>query len=338
MWLELKIVDGSAVARARKHDRTGLSPDQRADEEAADEAAYYFTESYHGMRFAIGLLAFALPWLLIVIDRWLITGAPQIRGSMSAYYHSSARDVFVGGLIATGGFLISYMTGKMRTFDYVFSSLAGVLVIIVALVPTGRGLDTENFTVGPHSCDDFPGPPACNGIQQHLGENVAQVIHRSCASVFVVLLVALCVVFALREFGYGPAAEQLCGRSRDVPTVWRKVKDSPFGLWHYLVHGMPDGEETERVDAPRHRTLLYLGMAGLIVAAIVWALVGVDITLPGAGYVLDPTYVTEFVAFNAFGVAWMASSKDLVIFHKVRVRIQQVAAAVTPSGHPAGHG
>lgn len=336
MWLELKIVDGSAVARARAHDRTHLTPDEREDENAADDAAYYFTQSYHGMRFAIGLLAFALPWLLILIDRWLITGAPQIRGSMSAYYHSSARDVFVGGLIATGGFMISYMTGKMRTYDYVFSSLAGVLVIIVALVPTGRSLTDDRFHVSRHSCDLFPGPPACNGIEQHLGENVAQVIHRTCASGFVLLLVALCVVFALREFGYGPAAEQLCGRDRDVRAVWTKVRQSPIGLWHYLTRGIPDTARSDRADAPRHRTLLYLAMALVIVASIVWSLVGVDLTVPGTSYALDTTYVTEFVAFNAFGVAWMASSKDLVIFHRVRVRLQRVAGAVVPHGHPAG--
>ena len=336
MWLELKIVDGSAVARARAHDRTHLTPEERDDESAADDAAYYFTQSYHGMRFAIGLLAFALPWLLILIDRWLITGAPQIRGSMSAYYHSSARDVFVGGLIATGGFLISYMTGKVRTYDYVFSSLAGVLVIIVALVPTGRSLTDDGFQVSRHSCDDFPGPPACNGIEQHFGENVAEVVHRTCASLFVVLLVALCVVFALREFGYGPAAEQLCGRDRDVRAVWDKVRQSPIGLWHYLTRGIPDTARSEQADAPRHRTLLYLAMALLIVASIAWSLVGVDLTVPGTGYVLDTTYVTEFVAFNAFGVAWMASSKDLVIFHRMRVRLQQVAGTVVPHGHPAG--
>lgn len=336
MGLELKIVDGSAVARARAHDRTHLSAEERADESAADDAAYYFTKSYHGLRFAIGLLAFALPWLLILIDRWLITGEPQIRGSMSAYYHSAARDVFVGGLIATGGFLISYMTGKVRTYDYVFSSIAGVLVIIVAVVPTGRSLTDHGFHVSRHSCDDFPGPPACNGIEQHFGENVAQVVHRTCASAFVVLLVALCVVFALREFGYGPAAEQLCGRDRNVCAVWRKVRQSPIGLWHYLTRGLPDTAHSDQADAPRHRTLLYLAMALLIVASILWSLVGVDLTVPGTGYVLDTTYVTEFVAFNAFGVAWMASSKDLEIFRRIGVRLQQVAGAVVPHGRPAG--
>jgi hypothetical protein len=336
MSLELKIVDGAAVARARAHDRGHLTPDERDDERAADDAAYYFTQSYHGMRFAIGLVAFALPWLLIVIDRWLITGEPQIRGSMSAYYHSSARDVFVGGLIATGGFMISYMTGKMRTYDYVFSSLAGLLVIVVALVPTGRSLSDPGFAVSRHSCDDFPGPPACNGIEQHFGENVAQVVHRTCASAFVVLLVALCVVFALREFGYGPAAEQLCGRDRNVRAVWRRVRNSPIGLWHYLTRGMPDTARTDRADAPRHRTLLYLAMALLIVAAIAWSLVGVDVTVPGTHYTLATTYVTEFVAFNAFGVAWMASSKDLEIFRRARVTLQRVAGAVVPHGRPAG--
>ncbi len=332
--LELKIVDGDAIARARHRRRDGLASDELADEESLDEAARYFMQSYRGMRFTIGVVAFALPWLLIVIDWWLITSAPQIRGSLSAYYHSSAQDVFVGGLVATGGFMISYMTGKPRTYDYWLSSLAGVLVIVVALVPTGRKLDAPGFKVAEDSCTDFPGPPYCNGFQAEWGEDAARLVHQLCASTFVVLLAALCIVFALREFGYGPSAEQLCGRERNVRAVRDAITAREVGLWTYLWKGIPAlGERC--APAPRRRTLLYVSMTLLILVAVAWALLGVDVFVPGTPYKLGPTYVTEFVAFNAFGVAWMASSKDLNVFRRLGALVPRPGSGGAKAGPTA---
>lgn len=324
-WLELKIVDQDAVERARQRRRYDVSENEKADDEALDDAARYFMQSYRGMRFTIGAVAFALPWLLIVIDRWLITSDPQIRGSMSAYYHSSARDVFVGGLIATGGFLISYMAGKPRTYDYWLSSIAGLLVIVVALVPTGRKLNTSGFKVSHDSCTQFPGPPFCNGVQNRFGEDTARLIHQTCASTFVLLLAALCLVFALREFGYGPSAAQLCGRDRNVKTVREAVRARHVSLWTYLWKGIPASGRTLH-PAPRHRTLLYLTMTLLILAAVAWALVGVEVPVVGTRYGLAPTYVAEFVSFNAFGIAWMASSKDLNMFRRFSARVRSITA------------
>ena len=312
--LELKIVDGSAIDRAterRQHD--DLEAEERADEDARDDAAQYFMQSYRGMRFTIGAVAFALPWLLIVVDLKLLSGTPQIRGSMSAYYHSSARDIFVGGLIATGGFMVSYMTGKMRTYDYWLSSLAGILIIVVAFFPTGRELRLTNFDVSSDSCENFPGPPYCTGLQSAWHENTVRFIHGFCASLFVATLVLLCVVFALREFGYGPAAEELCGRQRNVGAVRQKLRERQVGLWTYVLHGISNGNK----PAPRRRTLLYVASTVTMLLAIVWKFLGIDLAVPFTPYSLAPLYVTEFVSFNAFGVAWVASSWDMKVFRKV---------------------
>jgi hypothetical protein len=194
-----------------------------------------FVRSYLAMRFRIGLVAFALPWVLIVIDWLLITNQRQIRGSMSAYYHSPARDVFVGGLFVTGAFLVSYLRAKRKTYDYWLSTIAGLALIVVALVPTGRALSAPGFTVNGESCVEFPGPPDCNGFQKALDESTARLVHGIAASVFVLLLAALCFVFALREFGFGQAARKLCA-DPDVgyelgPTyVGEVVAFSAFGV------------------------------------------------------------------------------------------------------------
>jgi len=211
----------------RTFDREAVSPDDP------------FVRSYLAMRFRIGLVAFALPWVLILIDWLIITKQRQVRGSMSAYYHSPARDVFVGGLLITSAFLISYLRAKRKTYDYWLSTLAGLALVVVALVPTGRALSAPGFTVNATSCEVFPGPPGCNGIQEVFHENSAKLVHGIAATIFVILLAALCLVFALREFGFGPAAKKLCGNSADPKTVRKALKDHDVSIWTYLWRGVP---------------------------------------------------------------------------------------------------
>lgn len=295
-WLELKILDRQAALK----ERDPLNPDVR------DDAVDYFRRAYLGMRLGIGMVALALPWSLVVVDWRFIDVPGRIRGSMSAYYHSSARDIFVGGLIVVGGFLISYMNAKRRTYDYVLSTTAGVLVILVALCPTGRDLDDPDFAVSRTSCQDFPGPPACNPLQGRYGEDVIRLVHGWCATAFVILLAALCLVFALREFGYGDSADRLCGRNRDVGTVRARLHRSKVSVWRYLAKGLPPA-------GPPRRVPLYLAMSVTILLGGIWAQWGRDISL---GVTLGKTYVGEIVAFTAFGIAWIASAKDLLPFFR----------------------
>lgn len=176
------------------------------DRDAAAEnlAARAFIESYLWMRMAIGLLGVLLPTLRVLVDWWFVDASRPIRGSMSAYYHSSAWDVFVGGLIATGLFLITYMSAKKRTYDYVLSTAGGVLVIVVALLPTartGNELGVNGFKPSGQSCERYIGPPLCNGFQKEWGESVVQHLHQFSACTFVVLLALLCVVFPVHRRG-----------------------------------------------------------------------------------------------------------------------------------------
>src|SRR6478609_466350 len=57
-------------------------------------------------------------------------------GSVSAYYYTPARTVFVGGLIAFGAALIAYK-GRAPE-EEVALNFAGYMAIIVAIVPTGE--------------------------------------------------------------------------------------------------------------------------------------------------------------------------------------------------------
>lgn len=296
MWgLELATFDREALAR--------------------DEAAVPLIRSYLFMRLAIGLVGVVLPILLVVIDEFLLSDHP-IRGSMSAYYHSSARDVFVGGLVSTGLFLLTYMSAKPRTYDFVLSAVCGVLVIVVALFPTGRAAGDfptgDHFVASSTSCAALPGPPSCSGIESKLGESVVQTVHRGSAGAFVVLLAVLCWVWAVREAAFGPQRGDTSHGAVQPPRSLREATLHPFRTLRYLWNGtvaQPDGHAIA-YGPPRRRALMYLAMAGVILLSALWSIVGVDIPIPG--FRIGPTYAAEFGAFEAFGAAWIAAAWDLM--------------------------
>jgi hypothetical protein len=101
-----------------------------ADHELADSV------SWRRLRTAVGVLGTLTPlmvWTAVVVRSG--TGGPQ--PSISDYYHTAGRDVFVGVLVAIGVFLIFYSPYRL---DALLTSAAGVLAVVVALVPTGGRL------------------------------------------------------------------------------------------------------------------------------------------------------------------------------------------------------
>lgn len=82
---------------------------------------------YMRLRLAIGVLGVLLPFVLAAVA--------GERESISAYYHSPARDVFVGALTAIACLLLAYR-GYDRG-DRICSALGGLGLLVVAYVPTG---------------------------------------------------------------------------------------------------------------------------------------------------------------------------------------------------------
>lgn len=153
-----------------------------------------YARSYLLTRAVVGALGMALPVVLMVAEVAL-DGDVVARGSLSAYYHTAARDVFVGTLSVIGVLLMTYLAGQPETRDFWFSLAAGVAVLVVAFVPTAR----PEVPVDAPRCGVDPAPDGCVAIQQALGETVAAAIHFAAAAVFVLSLAALCFVFARRE-------------------------------------------------------------------------------------------------------------------------------------------
>jgi hypothetical protein len=162
------------------------------------DPAVLYARSYLLIRTVVGGIGICLPILLWLVDALVLRGGPTTRGSLSAYYHSGARDLFVGALCITGCLLLTYLAAQPRTWDYWLSSLAGVAVLGVALLPTDRP-------------DLYPGPPT--PLQARWGEEAVATIHFTCAGVFILSLAAICFVFAARDESYGgrPGLHRACG-------------------------------------------------------------------------------------------------------------------------------
>jgi hypothetical protein len=84
------------------------------------------------LRRAVGILGIALP--VAVFLGALIIFQSGVRGSISGYYHTGMRDVFVGVLWATGIFLLCYR-GYEKIDDRI-ATWAGVFAVCVSLFPT----------------------------------------------------------------------------------------------------------------------------------------------------------------------------------------------------------
>jgi hypothetical protein len=98
----------------------------------------HFTGTYFRLRVGIAAIGVALPIVLWVGRAYLDGEVWVLLGSISIYYHTGIRDVFVGALVSIGVCLYLYK-GFSRREDWALN-LAGVFVVCVALIPTRNSL------------------------------------------------------------------------------------------------------------------------------------------------------------------------------------------------------
>lgn len=87
--------------------------------------------SYLGLRKAIGIIGIALPCVLVFGK--ILLEESGIQSSISSYYYTVMRDVFVGSLCAIAVFLMSYRYDRQ---DDIAGDLACAFALGVALFPT----------------------------------------------------------------------------------------------------------------------------------------------------------------------------------------------------------
>ena len=92
--------------------------------------------SCRGLRMMAGLAGFGLP-LILLFGGWIAEGKLWMGESLSAYYHSSMRDYFVGLLFTIGLILLADLgeddQGRLRRL---LGPLAGISAIGTAVSPT----------------------------------------------------------------------------------------------------------------------------------------------------------------------------------------------------------
>ena len=189
---------------------TKLTFDRPKDLSELDNPAVLYARSFLLTRTVVGVIGMLLPLMLIAAEAFYLRGGVHVRGSLSAYYHTSVRDIFVGALCVNGILLASYMSAQTNTADFWLSLLAGISVLGVVFFPTSRP------NLGPEDprCGIVPIPDGCAAIQQLLTEHTAAIIHFACAMLFIVSLGVLCFLFANPEREKGAALRRLlrgCG-------------------------------------------------------------------------------------------------------------------------------
>jgi hypothetical protein len=162
------------------------------------DPAVLYVRSYLLIRTVVGVIGILLPIILIIGEAFFLKGGVHVRGSLSAYYHSSMQDIFVGSLSVTGLLLITYMAGMPKTWDFWLSLLAGFAVLMVVFFPTWR----PTVPHGAPLCGSNPPPLGCSPIEQALGEALTARIHATAAAVFILSLAAISFLFARREKKY----------------------------------------------------------------------------------------------------------------------------------------
>jgi hypothetical protein len=146
--------------------------------------------SFLRVRRAIGLLGYFLPLALLTYSLTLGDG---LLPSISAYYYSPMREVFVGTLSAISVFLWSYEGYRLRPgewlSDLMAARIASLGALTVALVPT------------------LPVTPvACTFSQCVIGFSLASTLHWLGAAAFFGALALFCLVLFVR--GDHPDAEK----------------------------------------------------------------------------------------------------------------------------------
>ncbi len=110
-----------------------------------DNFHQHIRDTYFSTRLGIAIIGILFPLILWLIGLQL---GVELQGSISAYYHTPIRNVFVGILFAIGTSLYLYK-GYSTVEDFVLDG-AGILAVCVALLPTSCPVEVE--------CDTFTAP------------------------------------------------------------------------------------------------------------------------------------------------------------------------------------
>jgi hypothetical protein len=89
--------------------------------------------SFNTLRRIVGILGISFPFAMI-IGTVCFSECQEIQSSISVYYHTDMRNIFVGFLCVIALFLYSYK--GYETVDNIMANLAGIFALGLAFIPT----------------------------------------------------------------------------------------------------------------------------------------------------------------------------------------------------------
>jgi hypothetical protein len=150
-----------------------------------------YLRSFLVMRLGIGALGFTLPLILVFGNRWAFGEAPMFRGSLSAYYYSGFREIFIGFIGTMGGFLLMYKIVE-RSLENTMSILAGASAMLIPFFPTNQPGYVKNLDA------DHKIPLTL--LQRSWGEKTVAHIHYGASIAFLIFLTIIVAWFSVHEF------------------------------------------------------------------------------------------------------------------------------------------
>jgi hypothetical protein len=253
--------------------------------------------NYLYLRKAVGWVGALLPIVLIAGNAIFFTTV--LPDSMSSYYYTNMRNVFVGTLCALGVFLIAYV--GYDDADRWITNVAGAGAIGVAFCATKPTV----CLVGELTC----APPAVRSLS--LEQQIVGDVHLGFAAVAFLALAAMAMRFAKLP----PAAEP-----------------RPPGLLYWLrdALGFPlPGQPDTRGPVEKRDDVVYRACGITIVLCVV--LGALSNFLPTSVKNDVPVlFILEALAVFAFGVSWFVKGQTMIPALRARMqrrRLQQNSAA-----------
>ncbi len=235
-------------------------------EEETDTGNFGRVFDYRALRLLMGLIALSLSPIV-----WYKAG--EQLGSISAYYHSGAHDLFVGLLFVVAAFLWAY-NGR-TIWQGRMSKIAGLAAILVATYPT--------------ACD---GPCTKEEARFECGQQNEFTSQASTCR--------LCEICQ-------PAA---CCRPAWVSVVHYVSAGTLFSILAYFCifpFRRYDKEEEKTAKKERRRKIYWL--CGLTMIGCMLVATVSNFAAPGFADKLRITFWSEAIALSAFGIAWIVAGK-----------------------------
>lgn len=184
-------------------------------------------QSYTRVRLALGFLGLALPLILFfggILDQPRIGQGPGVEPTISDFYHTTYRDIFVGSLCAIGVFLISYRGYPREKGEWIndnwLATIAGLASFGLAFFPNEGGGET-----------------VVSMFQRMVGVQLAPVLHYSFALIFFLSLAGFCFFKFTKTRSVGRRRTYIwCGRGilaalilTAIAVIFKRFVGGPIG-------------------------------------------------------------------------------------------------------------